>query len=445
VEAALVYSAILGLHLAGWWAVMAQGRFLRRPLPAVFYLVMLVFNGFGSLYVVWPELSQIRHLSPEIGNTYLLLVVLQILVFYVFLLLSGRYLRTASPASDRNRGTLVGRVSVIFWALSLIMVGAYVAREGIPYGLTINPVDFAKQEIISLRTSAVQIQLGVLIVGFYGFPVLGAVGSLLYWRARPSSTARRLFLLLSLASAVLLSLAFLHKTPVVALLSALLLAYLLQRQRIAWRLLLSTISIVVVVILALYFLYNPDHELQRYLTSLLPGIVRRIMGSYSESLAAVIDVVHRRGFFGGTTLSHPGIHLPYQPVDLPGVLHEEIIGRPGNAPVGVAGEGYANFGWPGAVLFLVLANAYVFLAQGLIDWLGRNDRSLWSFGAVFFALIIYQLPTSSISLTILDPVNLLSLLVILATVRRRIARAPGIDAAPADRLADKAAQRGPAP
>ena len=418
-EAALVYSAILGLYLAGWPVVMAQGRFLSRPLPAIFYLVMLVFNGFGSLYVVWPELSQIRHLSPEIGNTYLLLVSLQIVIFYVFVLLSGRYLGTAGPALTRGRGTHVGRVSAVFWFLSLTMVAAYVALEGIPYGLTINPIDFAKQDLISLRTSAVQIQLSVLIVGFYGFPVLGAVGSLLYWRAHPSSTARQLLLVLSLTAAVLLSLAFLHKTPVVALLSALLFAYLLHRQRIAWRLLLSTGTIVAIVILALYFLYNPGHELQRYLTSLLPGIVRRIVGSYSESLAAVIDVVHRRGFFGGTTLSHPGIHLPYQPVDLPTVLHEEIIGRTGNAPVGVAGEGYANFGWPGAYLFLIITNAYVFLAQGLVDWLGRLDRSLWAFCAVFFALIIYQLPTSSISLTILDPVNLLSLLVILAIAARR--------------------------
>jgi len=419
VQQVLIFISILGLYAAGWPLVVGRGGLFRQPLPAVFYLSMFLFNGVGSFYVVWPQFSQIGHLSAEINTTFYLIVVVQILVFYLFWFFNLRY-RIPSPTSREGLAyDQLKPVSLVFWVLSLAMVLLYVFMEGMPYGWTINPLSLGKSEIISMRTASVQIRLGFLRMGFYYFPIIAALAGMLMWLERrhlgpPPRWPGSLLAMGQIILGAMLTLAFLHKTPLVMLLFALITGVVLYRQQIRWRFAVLTTGGFIVLIGMLYLMYNPAREMDSYITFLLPSIIRRISGSYTQTLAAVIALVEQRGTFGGMTLSNPGLLIPYTPVDLPSMLHLEIMGREGNAPVGFAGEGFANFRWPGVLLFLLLANGYVFLAQAMVDWFGRRSQALWTFLAVFFVLTVYQIPISSISLTILNPVMLIALAIILA-------------------------------
>ena len=419
---ALIMLSILACYGMGYRYVIRNGGFQAAPLFGVFYLSMALFNGLGCFYVIWPRFSQISHLSSEMSASFFFIIVFQILAFYLFFWLSSRYRPTGSQPrifNSQNNPTLF--LSLSFWAISLILVSAYISIQGLPFIFSLNPLDLGRSSLIALRSTALQLQYGVLVKGFYFFPTIaGTLGYIFYLDAsndgKTPSPLTRLIAWGGIVLASLLCVAFLHKTPLIFFLLSLWLARILSGRsaRLKYNFLFAIL--LAVCVLGLYFVYNPDRSLSQYVSTLLPGIVRRIAGSYTQSLEAVIRLVQNEGTFGGSSLSNPGGLFPYVPVDLPTILHFEIMGKTGNAPVGAAGEGYANFGMLGAIFFVLLSNFYVFFAQLVTDQLGAKDKSLKVALAVFFSLSIFRIPISSISLSMMDPFNFIALLVILSVV-----------------------------
>ncbi len=425
----LFFLVIVAIHAVGWRFVLGHGGFWQAPLFGIYYLAIFALNGLGCFYVIWPRFSQIGHLSPEMSTPFFIIIVFQALFFYAFFALASRYLLPSAPTPSGHKDDPVIAISLTFWTISLALVLLYVLLIGVPFLFAINPLNMGRSALIALRSSSLQNQSGILVRGFYFFPTIAAVFAYIHYlqAGRDSQTltrSLRAYTFGGIALAALLNVAFLHKTPLVMLLFSLWLARVIILRQNNLRNTLSFGLLAMVVILGLYFVYNPNRSLAQYVSTLLPSIARRIFGSYTQSLEAVIRLVQDEGTWGGITISNPGGIFPYRPIDLPTILHYQIMGKAGNAPVGAAGEGFANFGLPGALLFIVFANFYVFAAQLITDFVGRRNPAQRGCLVIFFTFSVLNLPMASISLSILDPFNMIALFVILVVVHLHEHRPP---------------------
>ncbi|MCA9114917.1 MAG: hypothetical protein KDA79_07495 [Planctomycetaceae bacterium] len=108
----------------------------------------------------------------------------------------------------------------------------------------------------------------------------------------------------------------------------------------------------------------------------------RIAGVYSESLAATVPINAYFGEFEGASLPTIRGLLPHHRMNLERAMHEflwhgrlqpERTGLAGTTPVSVTGEGYLNFGWKGAVGFVLFAALVV---VGMQEFLLRLPQGL---------------------------------------------------------------------
>jgi hypothetical protein len=103
--------------------------------------------------------------------------------------------------------------------------------------------------------------------------------------------------------------------------------------------------------------------------------VFRIVGVYSESLAATVPFVKQHGYLGGITMPNLKGLLPYDRFNLESAMHAFLSSGTeahlrtalhGASPVPATGEGYINFGWPGFVVFAVVSFLCVLLFQEVL-------------------------------------------------------------------------------
>lgn len=123
------------------------------------------------------------------------------------------------------------------------------------------------------------------------------------------------------------------------------------------------------------------------------GLLYRIIGVYSESMAATVIYVQKNGFLEGNTLpSRISSLIPnYQPIDLHTEMYQFIFGGSGGASVPACAEAYINFGWIGFIYVTSLIFVLVILIQELLLRMPTNVFSL-SLMAIYsyFAIAIAQ-------------------------------------------------------
>ena len=186
---------------------------------------------------------------------------------------------------------------------------------------------------------------------YYFFPIIIALyGHLLFLRNELGIVQNSFSILVAL----ILSISFLHKSPMAMLIVQLFLIHYIFKGFSILRLLRLIIIGILAILLAYYF-YTGYLNLQ-----LLRNILNRISVVYIETLNYGLSL-EPINFFWGATFPNPLNILPYDPIQLGRIVFDAVYGkgRNGNAPVAGLVEGYVNFGWLGVVFISMCISVWL--------------------------------------------------------------------------------------
>jgi oligosaccharide repeat unit polymerase len=265
-------------------------------------------------------------------------------------------------------------------------------------------------KIISYRTEKVYSnKYGILpIMGLYVLPILTAV----YIFAESSLKKKRSYYdyLLIFGCIFIVALPG-GKGNILDIVTALFIAYLLlggtrgvpkARKPIVYAQLLFWLSVALMPVAILY---------KFYYSTVLSGVeifksfVYRIVGVYSESMAATVAYTETKGFLEGITFPRfKGLLHTSQPIDSGEVMSQFIFNsvKPeGSVPVSAFAEGYINFGWIGFILITIITFILIILFQETLNSIPQN---LLTFSLIVsYCLFATKISQISIFAFILQP------------------------------------------
>ena len=114
-------------------------------------------------------------------------------------------------------------------------------------------------------------------------------------------------------------------------------------------------------------------------------LYRRICIVYTKAHAYMIQIFpDQHDFFYGTAFGNPGHILPYEPINLSQFLGNWVHGRLENYSAPSFSQGYANFGFSGFMLIILLMFLQIILLQIVFKKCPKNP--------LFLALYVLIIP-----------------------------------------------------
>lgn len=370
----LLYALVLVAYLPGLVAILRMQRLAMLPVVTFTFLGMFLFTAAGSILIMTrPHFA----LGTLLSGEYVAMLIMQALIFYA---VAGPYLflrrlplerPTATLRTDRFvRGFLLLMTALIL-ALYYIKVGRFLLFDLLAG--RINRVN-----ILEYRAQTYGLpEYPFFRLGFFVFPALVAALTVAMASARKRFAAWDAFVIgICLVPPLLLA----EKAAILHMAAVLFIAYALHLGS-SGRSLVSALRGKAVLVVGAAFLPT----LATYLVYFSAAgdsvqaagdqLLFRIVGVYSEALAATVPFVERHGFLGGITMPNLKGILPHERFNLETAMHSFLaagteyrvqVALHGASPVPATGEGYVNFGWPGFALFSVVSFACVVLFQEIL-------------------------------------------------------------------------------
>ena len=126
-------------------------------------------------------------------------------------------------------------------------------------------------------------------------------------------------------------------------------------------------------------------------------IVFRIVGVYSEAMAATVSFVEQYGLLEGSTLPTVRGLLPHERLDVGVTMHQFMFGNMGSVTLPAPAEGYINFGWWGFCLLAAASYGSMILVEQTLLRMPRNV--LTASLLVFYSIMATKLAQMSLFLT----------------------------------------------
>lgn len=376
-----LYACTLLVYLPGLIFIANRQRILQFPVTAFTFLGLFVFNAAGSIFVMLPELPQ---RDDFFSLNYLYALNLQAVLFY---LVAFPYVAVSRPAPtgftcDRPVDGAFLKVLLMFAAG---IVGLYVVNVGLPPLLVILKGGRSLHEIVALRTQAVygRGDFWLYNLGFTTIPLIAAIHVLAIRSADPGALRGARWIV---AACILVNALPGGKGAVLDFCTALLVAYFLiagwndrmplvprvaarPRMRFSYGRTALYLAAAFVPVLAMYRLYlGPVIGMGKMLLEL----AYRIVGVYSESMAAAVRYVELKGTLNGIQL--PTVHglFTHERLQIEPEMHHFMFGAPGAVPISGPMEGYINFGWSGFLVFCVATFASMIFIEQVLRSAPRN-------------------------------------------------------------------------
>lgn len=411
----LIFAAVMAAYFPGVVAALLLPRLTRMPLVTFTFLGMFLFTAVGSVLIITRPHSA---LGPLSSSTYVMMLLGQAIIFYAVV---GPYLwwRKALPAAGI---CAVGTVNLLRTLLALATVALlvyYYAKLGrfLLFDLVAGRIN--RVNILEYRALTYGLpEYPVLRLGFFVFPALIAAITVAMASARGHLGGHAVFVIgLCMVSPLLLA----EKAAVLHMAAVVFIAYSLhlgdRGLPLATALRGRTLLVVLLAFLptALTYLiyFNvPGDSVQ----SAFDQFLFRIVGVYSETMAASVPFVESHGYLGGTTMPNAKGLFSHERFNLEAAMHSFLAAGseyrsqatlPGASHVPATAEGYINFGWFGFVLFSVVAFASVVVTQEILLRLrARFGMAAWALSA-WYGYLAFTLTTTTIFATFISLIHTL--------------------------------------
>ncbi len=408
IEKITLYLITLLVYVPGLVYAIKIEKISRYPILLFCFIGMFIFNALGSIFIMFPDLfTRTNFFSYK----YILMLNLQAIIFYGVTFIYF-HLKKKSYPKKVCQLTFVDKLLRYFLIVMVgIFLGLFFWQVGNPPLLEIltgNLDSYSK--IISYRTEKVYSnKYGILpIMGLYVLPILTAV----YIFAESSLKKKRSYYdyLLIFGCIFIVALPG-GKGNILDIVTALFIAYLLlggtrgvpkARKPIVYAQLLFWLSVALMPVAILYKFYYSTVVSG---VEIFKSFVYRIVGVYSESMAATVAYTETKGFLEGITFPRfKGFLHTSQPIDLGEVMSQFIfnsVNPEGSVPVSALAEGYINFGWIGFILITIITFILIILLQETLNSIPQN---LLTFSLIVsYCLFATKISQISIFAFILQP------------------------------------------
>jgi hypothetical protein len=381
------YLCTLLVYLPGLIFLFNRKRSLQFPITAFTFLGMFVFNALGSILIISPELTG----RPNFfSNEYLLMLNLQVLIFYIIAIpyvACTRYCdyRIVSDYSIDN-------LFLKFLCLIIAgIVGCYIFLIGAPPLVSILADGLNMKEIIKIRTQTFfgHSDIWIYNLGFTTIPMLTAIYALGRKAVFPERILRVRWIILG---CLCISALPGGKGSILEFGTALLIAYYLLsgwsrskreadsfrnnglRKKIAplrfsYKKAFLYLVVAFVPTLLMYRIYFGS---LLSFGDILMQLVIRIVGVYSEVMAATVSYVGQHSLLDGSTLPTIRGLLGHERLNVGIEMHQFMFGNMGSVTLSGPAEGYINFGWWGFCLMSVATYGSMILVEQVLTRMHRN-------------------------------------------------------------------------
>lgn len=377
----LLYLILLTFPLPLLYVIIRYKHYVYCLPPFVAFIGIYVFNIIGSIEVIRDE----RLFSYMYFYSLLIIIVL----FYLFYMVVFSF---KSKLYIDWRSIHLGHINsiiplfVMLWAYSFFMFFLYYQRHGLPALFHVSLFQYT--DIYALRAKgSTSLPEGMhwYRFAFNTIPSFIFVYTYILKRLKPTRRTRIAFYFNAVLVLVFYSL-YLYKAPYIYLiLYILLVLFFLKGKNLGIKKMVGYMALgmgTIIVMLRLYLLNRGFMDVLK-LTSYF--LYRRICIVYTKAHAYMIQIFpDQHDFFYGRTFGNPGHILPYEPVNLSQFLGNWVHGILQNYSAPSFSQGYANFGWLGFILVILVMFFQIILLQIIFKKCPKNP--------LFLALYVLIIP-----------------------------------------------------
>jgi len=314
-------------------------------------------------------------------------------IFYIFIFLLGKRLyinlsENITLVKDRFSLTFI----VCLWSISILTFIVYFNRHGLPVIFDIDIKDYV--DIYALREekwSFLSEGSHWYKAGFFTIPQIAVIYSYIY---KIINKKYRFFFYTNLIIGIFFLIFSATKSPIVELIFCLFITRLLLKE-MSIKLLFFYFVLFLMVIFALLSLYYLDKSPSEVFTSLFDYLVMRILVDYTMTHAYVLNIFpDLHDYFYGLTFGNPGNIFPFTSISLSHFINVWVYGVVANCSVPSFSEGYANFGFLGFLIILLIMFFQIIIFQIIFKYLPVNVFVISLY--IFFSVNMLNYAISSI-------------------------------------------------
>lgn len=369
--------------------VFSSKHYLKCLYPFVAFCGIYLFTVVGAYTVIANDSLY----TPAFTLTLVSLIV-GFYVFYTLLGLLGRRVWIEFPMIEF--GYPVSHLSVmgVLWLWCFFIFYLYVSRNGLPVLFHINWGHYTDiyaergRRLTNLAEGTTWYNLA-----FFDVPIFSIVYSYVLLVLNKRILYRVIFLINVLIAFFFLSLNGTKSPYLYAVIPVFLVMVVLEKKRITVMRLLGVMATAGIPLLVIMRLYLMDRSFLKFLLVLPHFFYERIFVVYSEAHAHVLRLFpDKHDFFHGLTFSNPGGVFPYTPVNISRFLGLWINGADvQNYSPPSFSEGYANFGYPGFFLIVLLMFAQILTLTWIFRRIPKNPLSITFYFIIAGKMLLYSI------------------------------------------------------
>ena len=355
--------------------VIRSGHYRYCVGPAIAVAAVWAFNCLGAPVVMSrPELATERY-----AGMMLLVIALLYLVYAVLFGLGHRVMVSYEQLEADERPVEAAPLFVVVWGYAAAMFVLYVSRHGPPAALAllggtgyVDVYAVRAEKLTDLPEGSQWYMLALRTLPFFATVYAYA----LWYQCRTRATRLWFWITLTLTAASALSFAtkdaLLH-LPLLVLIARLCLTGRQFRIRRA----LGYVALSLGSVLVIWRFYLLNRPLGEVGSILLVALVNRLFVTWAEGQSLLVNIIpQQHDYFWGQAFGNPGGLLPYDPVDISRFLGYWSLGHLANYNTASFGQGYANFGFAGVALVLLVMLLQLIGFQMLFRWLPKTPLFL---------------------------------------------------------------------
>lgn len=372
----LLYAILLLLPLPLFIFIIRRKHHLYCFPPFVALIGIYVFIIVGSFEVIRDE-----RLFSNMYYYSILLIIIFFYIFYIVVFSFGRdlYINWSVTSHSNIDSNIIIPVLAILWSYSFLMLYLYYQRHGLPTVFDVNMFQYVDVYAIRAEKST-NLPEGMhwYVLAFTTIPSF--IFSYTYILNRlTSTTITKTIFYFNLPLVLFFSSLTMHKIPFAYLvLYIVLINFFINGKSLGFKKLLGYFAISTGTIVIMIRLYLMDRSFVDVLELVPLFLYNRICVVYTKAHASIVQIfpLQHDFFYGTAFFPNPGNVLPFDPINLSQFLGRRVTGILQNYASPSFSYGYANWGFMGFLLVILMMFFQIILLQIIFKKCPKNPLFL---------------------------------------------------------------------